>query len=33
MFCESCGSKLIGGDCSNCYTNSGALKEFEEEDD
>ena len=33
MFCESCGGKLINGDCSNCYTNSAALREFEEEDD
>ena len=33
MFCESCGGKLINEDCSNCYTNSAALKEFEEEDD
>ena len=33
MFCESCGGKLINGDCFNCYTNSAALKEFEEEDD
>ncbi len=33
MFCEFCGGKLINGDCFNCYTNSTALKEFEEEDD
>jgi hypothetical protein len=33
MFCESCGGKLINGDCPNCYTNSAALREFEEEDD
>jgi hypothetical protein len=33
MFCEYCGGRLFSGDCSNCYTNSTALKEFEEEDD
>jgi hypothetical protein len=33
MFCEYCGSKLIDGDCSNCYSNSAALREFEGEDD
>jgi len=33
MFCEFCGGKLINGDCASCYTNSAALKEFEEEDD
>ena len=33
MFCEFCGSKLVNGDCLNCYTNSTALKEFEEEND
>jgi hypothetical protein len=33
MFCGSCGSKLINADCPNCYINSAALREFEEEDD
>ena len=33
MFCNLCGSKLVNEDCSNCYTNSAALKKFEEEDD
>jgi hypothetical protein len=32
MLCEYCGGKLINGDCSNCYTNSAALREFEEEE-
>jgi hypothetical protein len=33
MFCESCGNKLVDKNCNNCFTNSAALKEFEEEDD
>ena len=33
MFCNLCGSKLDNENCSNCYTNSAALKQFEEEDD
>ena len=27
MFCEYCGGKLVNENCSNCYTNSAALKE------
>ena len=33
MFCDFCGGRLINGDCRNCFTNSNALKEFEDEDD
>jgi hypothetical protein len=33
MFCNYCGCKLIKENCHNCYANSTALKEFEEEDD
>ena len=33
MFCNFCGNKLINEDCSTCYNNSAALREFEEEDD
>jgi len=33
MFCNLCGNKLINLDCINCYKNSYALREFEEEDD
>jgi hypothetical protein len=33
MFCENCGTKLIGKNCNNCFNNSNALKEFEEEND
>jgi len=33
MFCEYCGGKLVNKNCSNCYINSVALKEFEEEDE
>jgi len=33
MFCDSCGGKLINENCQYCFSNSNALKEFEEEDD
>ena len=33
MFCKDCGSKLINNDCSVCFYNSTALRQFEEEDD
>jgi len=33
VFCNNCGNKLINKDCLNCYNNSTALKEFEDEDD
>jgi hypothetical protein len=33
VFCIDCGSKMIGGDCHNCFKNKNALKEFEEESD
>ena len=32
-FCGLCGSKLINGDCRNCFSNRNALTEFEMEDD
>jgi hypothetical protein len=32
-FCEPCGSKLVKGDCNNCFNNKNALKEFEEENE
>ena len=31
MFCNYCGTKLINQDCYNCFANSKALREFEEE--
>jgi hypothetical protein len=33
MFCFTCGTKLVSGDCNNCLSNSNALRDFEEEDD
>jgi hypothetical protein len=33
MFCQDCGSKLVNSDCGNCFSNSNALREFEEEDE
>ena len=33
MFCDYCGTRLIHGDCNNCFDNKNALKEFEEEDE
>jgi hypothetical protein len=33
MFCIDCGSRLVGGDCNNCFKNKNALKEFEGESD
>jgi hypothetical protein len=33
MFCATCGTKLIIGDCRNCLSNSNALRDFEDEDD
>jgi hypothetical protein len=33
MFCVACGTKLINKDCGNCFSNSNALRDFEEEDD
>jgi hypothetical protein len=33
MFCSVCGTKLINSDCNSCFSNSNALKEFEDEDD
>ena len=33
MFCQYCGTRLINGDCNNCFNNRNALKEFEEEDE
>jgi hypothetical protein len=33
MFCDYCGTRLINGDCNNCFDNKNALKEFEEEDE
>lgn len=32
MFCNYCNSKLVNNNCQNCFNNSNALKEFEEED-
>lgn len=32
-FCGACGSKLVNGDCRNCFSNSNALAEFEGEDE
>ena len=33
MFCIYCGSRMVNGDCLNCFKNFNALKEFEEEND
>jgi hypothetical protein len=33
MFCGNCGNKLINNNCDNCFSNSNALREFEEEDE
>ena len=33
MFCNSCGNRLVYGDCDYCNDNKNALREFEEEDD
>lgn len=33
MFCDYCGGKLVNKDCPNCFNNSNALREFEEEDE
>ncbi len=33
MFCHYCGTRLINGDCDNCFSNKNALREFEEEDE
>ena len=33
QFCNSCGIKLVNGNCSNCFINRNALIEFEMEDD
>ena len=33
MLCNWCGSRLVNGDCNNCFKNTNALKEFEEEND
>lgn len=33
MFCQYCGTRLVNGDCDNCFNNKNALKEFEEEDE
>jgi hypothetical protein len=33
MFCNKCGSRLVGGDCGFCLDNSNALREFEEENE
>jgi len=32
-FCGVCGSKLVNGDCRNCFSTRNALTEFEMEDD
>ena len=32
-FCGVCGSRLINGDCRNCFSNNNALAEFEGEDE
>jgi hypothetical protein len=33
QFCNSCGVKLVNGNCNNCFINRNALNEFEMEDD
>lgn len=33
MFCDYCGGRLVNKDCLNCFSNSNALKKFEEEDE
>jgi hypothetical protein len=33
MYCNDCGTKLINSDCRNCFNNTNALREFEEEDE
>jgi hypothetical protein len=32
-YCYSCGGKLVNSDCQNCFNNSNALKDFEEENE
>lgn len=32
-YCKDCGTKLVSGDCPNCFNNTNALREFEEEDE
>jgi hypothetical protein len=32
-FCGMCGSRLVNGDCRNCFSNNNALAEFEGEDE
>ena len=33
MFCHYCGTRLVNGDCGNCFDNNNTLREFEEEDE
>jgi hypothetical protein len=33
MFCNDCGTRLVNGDCNNCFKNSNALRDFEDEND
>ena len=33
MFCDICGTRLVNRDCGNCFSNSNALRDFEDEDD
>jgi hypothetical protein len=33
IYCDYCGGKLNDGDCTFCFSNSNALREFEEEDE
>ena len=33
IFCGMCGSRLVNGDCRNCFNNNNSLAEFETEDE
>lgn len=33
MYCQDCGTRIVNYDCPNCFKNSNALREFEEEDE
>jgi hypothetical protein len=33
MFCDLCGTRLVNGDCYNCFDTKNALEEFENEED